>query len=165
MKHIKLYKEHLNYHIRRVDKYKSLLLNGDFNYSIGSMSSTIPITSLSDHEIENILTQMVFHYFTDQNFILNNFYGEDRKLFNDYFNKNIIEPYLITYFDMFKNKYMEKAKPYAEGKPIYWTIKKDFNGEEFFDKFMLGSELPKEMIDKYIKYRKSYAGDDITTMY
>ena len=102
---------------------------------------------------------------TTKYFILNNFYGEDRKLFNDYFNKNIIEPYLITYFDMFKNKYMEKAKPYAEGKPIYWTIKKDFNDEEFFDKFMLGSELPKEMIDKYIKYRKSYAGDDITTMY
>ena len=165
MKHIKLYEEHSNNHTLRADKYKPLLLNGDFNYKIGSMSSTIPITSLSDYEIENILTQMVLHYFTDQQFLLNNFYGEERKLFNDYFNKNIIEPYLITYFDMFKNKYMEKAKPYAEGNPIYWTIKKDFNGEEFFDKFMLGSELPKEMIDEYIKYRKSYAGDDITTMY
>ena len=163
MKHIKLYKEHLYYYTRRVDKYKSLLLNGDFYYSIGSMSSTTPISS--DHEIEKILTEMIFRYFTDQDFILNNFYGEDRKLFNDYFNKNIIEPYLVSYFDVFKNKYMEKSKPYAEGKPIYWTIKKDFNGEEFFDKFMLGSELPKEMIDKYIKYRKSYAGDDITTMY
>lgn len=163
MKHIKLYKEHLNHHTQRMDKYKTLLLNGDFNYSIGSMSSTTPISS--EHEIEKILTEMIFRYFTDQQFIINNFYGEDRKLFNDYFNKNIIEPYLISYFDVFKNKYMEKSKPYAEGKPIYWTIKKDFNGEEFFDKFMLGSELPKEMIDKYIKYRKSYAGDDITTMY
>lgn len=163
MKHIKLYKEHLNHHTQRMDKYKTLLLNGDFNYSIGSMSSTTPISS--EHEIEKILTEMIFRYFTDQQFIINNFYGEDRKLFNDYFNKNIIEPYLISYFDVFKNKYMEKSKPYAEGKPIYWTIKKDFNGEEFFDKFMLGSKLPKEMIDKYIKYRKSYAGDDITTMY
>tara|TARA_B100000767_G_scaffold275455_1_gene312499 strand:- start:2701 stop:3192 length:492 start_codon:yes stop_codon:yes gene_type:complete len=163
MKHIKLYKEHLDYHIRRVDKYKSLLLNGDFYYIIGSMSSTQSISS--DHEMEKILTQMIFRYFTDQQFIINNFYGEDRKLFNDYFNKNIIEPYLISYFDVFKNKYMEKSKPYSEGKPIYWTIKKDFNDEEFFDKFMLRSELPKEMIDKYIKYRKSYAGDDITTMY
>ena len=163
MKYLKLYKEHLNNHILRIDKYESLLLNGDFYYSIGSMSSTTPISS--DHEIEKILTEMIFRYFTDQDFILNNFYGEDRKLFNDYFNKNIIEPYLVSYFDVFKNKYMEKSKPYAEGKPIYWTIKKDFNGEEFFDKFMLGSELPKEMIDKYIKYRKSYAGDDITTMY
>ena len=163
MKHIKLYKEHLNHHTQRMDKYKTLLLNGDFNYSIGSMSSTTPISS--EHEIEKILTEMIFRYFTDQQFIINNFYGEDRKLFNDYFNKNIIEPYLISYFDVFKNKYMEKTKPYAEGKPIYWTIKKDFNGEEFFDKFMLGSKLPKEMIDKYIKYRKSYAGDDITTMY
>jgi len=163
MKHIKLYEEHSNNHTQRMDKYRPLLLNGYFNYSIGSMSSTIPISS--EHEIEKILTQMVFHYFTDQNFILNNFYGEERKLFNDYFNKNIIEPYLISYFDVFRNKYMEKAKPYAEGKPIYWTIKSDFNGEEFFDKFMLGSELPKEMIHEYIKYRKSYAGDDITTMY
>ena len=61
MKHIKLYEEHSNNHTQRMDKYRPLLLNGYFNYSIGSMSSTIPISS--EHEIEKILTQMVFHYF------------------------------------------------------------------------------------------------------
>lgn len=162
MKYLKLYEQY-----NQVDKYKSLLnRNDDFYYVIGSMSSGE--TKPTDLGIEEILTQMIKHYFSDRQFIANHFYDEELDMYKDEFNKNVIEPFLSN-FETFKDDYMDLVKPYAEGRPEYWSIREDWTkeekDEEFFDKFMLDSSLPQHMIDKYIEYRKSYAGDDITTMY
>jgi hypothetical protein len=162
MKYLKLYEDY-----KQLDKYKSLLnRNGIFYYVIGSMSSGVQ--NPTDFKIEEVLKVMIEHYFSDRQFIANNFYNEELKMYKDEFNTKIIEPFL-TNFDFFKDEYMNLVKPYTEGKAKYWSIRKDWtkeeNDEEFFDKYMLESSLPEYMIDKYIKYRLSYAGDDILNLY
>lgn len=156
MKYLKLFE---NYNL--VKTYKSLLNNnGKFYYKVGS--SSYSIDKPTDYTIENILIEMISHHFMDQNFMLNYVYGDDRNLIIKKFSKNFIQPYLFSYFNKFKEKYMELSKPYAEGKPIYWSIKKDFNDVKFFDEFMLESDFSEEIINKYIKYRKDYYNVDIS---
>jgi len=159
MKYLKLFEQY-----NSVEKYQTLLnIDGRFYYVIGSMSSLLP--NPSDESIEEILIQMIKHYFSDRQFIANNFYDDELDMYKEEFNTTVIRPFLDN-FEAFKEEYMDLVKPYAEGKPEYWSIRKDWTkeekDEEFFDKFMLESNLPQHMIDKYIDYRKSYAGVDIT---
>jgi hypothetical protein len=154
MKYLKLFEQ-----FGTEDKYNVLLSNGNFYYTIGSGDGKIPNPTIED--FEEILTQMIKHYFSNRDFIANNLYNEDLELFDSYFKENVIDVFLNN-FDTFKEDYMGLIKPYPEAINFYWGIKKDFDTDNYFDSFMLESELPQHIIDKYIDYRRSYAGVDIT---